>query len=336
MNANEIQSFLLFLGNLVCDTLRNQTISMPLESRSRVHAETAEDTIYAIDHLVDCALVEQLERRAEELGGLVVFAEGFDAPAGRCFPPDLAADSAAWRILIDPLDGTRGLMLDKRSAFFLAGAAPGGGHEGRLSEIVHAVMVEIPTSRSVLSDVIVAEAGRGATRWTRDCQANTTVEAPLRPSRETTIAGGYAQFAKFFPPGRDRLARIEEELIDALLPNRRAGEVSVFEDQYISSGGQLYELLLGRDRFTADLRAALYVQLEQEGIAAGHACHPYDLAAHLIGNEAGLILTDLSGQPLDAPLTTTANVNWIGYANNSIRQQVEPMLQRLLKQERLL
>ena len=52
------------------------------------------------------------------------------------------------RIIIDPIDGTRGLMYDKRSAFFLAGAAPNRGDSTTLQDIEVAAMVELPTTRS--------------------------------------------------------------------------------------------------------------------------------------------------------------------------------------------
>jgi fructose-1,6-bisphosphatase/inositol monophosphatase family enzyme len=59
-------------------------------------------------------------------------------------------------------------------------------------------------------------------------------------------------------------------------------------------------------------------------------CHPYDVCTELIAREAGVIVTDERGQPLDAPLDIRANVSWIGYANETIRQKVEPVLLRLL------
>jgi hypothetical protein len=52
--------------------------------------------------------------------------------------------------------------------------------------------------------------------------------------------------------------------------------------------------------------------------------------------ELGVIVTDASGRPLDAPLDTTTDVAWVGYANDSIRQQVEPLLQASLRRRGLL
>src|SRR5262249_32986207 len=101
----------------------------------------------------------------------------------------------------------------------------------------------------------------------------------------------------------------------------------VFDDEYISSGGQLYELMVGHDRFIADLRPLL---LDKTGRKTGLCAHPYDLSTALVAQEAGVIVTDGTGNPLSAPLDTTTPVAWIGYANAELRQQIEPVLLRLV------
>jgi hypothetical protein len=47
-------------------------------------------------------------------------------------------------------------------------------------------------------------------------------------------------------------------------------------------------------------------------------------------------VTNEFGQPHKAPLNVDADVAWIGYANESIREQVEPHLQAALKKRGLL
>lgn len=44
-----------------------------------------------------------------------------------------------------------------------------------------------------------------------------------------------------------------------------------------------------------------------------------------------MIVTDAFGQPLDAPLDVLSPVDWIGYANEKIRHEVEPVLQKLMR-----
>ena len=71
----------------------------------------------------------------------------------------------------------------------------------------------------------------------------------------------------------------------------------MFDDEYISSGGQLHELIAGRDRFVADLRPLVDPD--------AFACHPYDICTAMLLEEAGGVVTDPRGAPLDVPLDTT-------------------------------
>ncbi len=59
---------------------------------------------------------------------------------------------------------------------------------------------------------------------------------------------------------------------------------------------------------------------------------PYDLCTAHIATEAGVTVTDAWGRPLAAPLDTVSDVSWVGYANPTLREQIEPVLQRLLRE----
>jgi fructose-1,6-bisphosphatase/inositol monophosphatase family enzyme len=332
MHHHQIKDILIEIGHLVCQKVHTALRQESVEERSAVYKEGADDTIYQIDRDVEELLVPVLEKHAAALGGIVVVAEGVGEDTnGLILPSGTTAEEARIRIIIDPIDGTRGIMYDKRSAFFLAGAAPNKGTDTTLQDIEVAVMTELPTSRSHLSDTLWAIKGQGAHAFTRHLATGALTDRKIAPSRAKTIIGGFAQLARFFPPGRDLLARIEDELIETLLPERPEGKAIIFEDQYISSGGQLYELLMGHDRFTADIRTLLYRKLAREGRKAGHVCHPYDVCTQLIATEAGVIVTDAFGQALDGPLDVLSSIDWIGYANPSIRKQVESVLQGLMR-----
>jgi hypothetical protein len=114
------------------------------------------------------------------------------------------------------------------------------------------------------------------------------------------------------------------------------GKAHCFEDQYASSGGQLYELMCGHDRFTADLRPLMETTLRALGLALGICCHPYDLCTELIAREAGVVVTDARGGPLRARLAVEPDVAWVGYANAAIRAQIEPHLRAALARRGLL
>ncbi len=332
MDHKKVKDILCNAGMLVSARLFNSLQSQSMTERTKVHSESADDTIYQIDRDVEDILIPELESNAEAVGGIVLIAEGIEENGGIVFPKGMNSEQASLRIMIDPIDGTRGLMYDKRSAFFLAGAACNRGNDTFLKDIEVAVMVELPTSRSRLSDTVWAIRGKGVEAYTRDLVTGEKAPRPVAPSRAKSILGGFAQISRFFPPGRHILAEIEEKMIAELFPDAPAGRAILFEDQYISTGGQLFEMLTGRDRFIADLRGGLYRKLSQEGYTSGLICHPYDVCAHMIGDEAGMIITDGEGKPLDAPFDTTSPVDWIAYANPNIQVEIEPVLHRLIKE----
>jgi hypothetical protein len=159
--------------------------------------------------------------------------------------------------------------------------------------------------------------------------------ACLAPSRADSLRHGYAMITRLFPGARDELAALDEELMLALLGASPEGKAPCFEDQYASTGGQLYELMVGHDRFNADLRPLMSRLLRARGQPTGICCHPYDICTALIAEEAGVLLTDAWGGPLDVPLDVASNVAWVGYANASLRRQVEPVLQAALERRGL-
>lgn len=331
MNHKQIKDILCEIGETICQHVHQSLKTQSLERLSAVHKEGEDDTIYQIDKEVEDIIVPALAKHAEALGGIILIAEGVGETEKLVMPEGLSESEAALQIIIDPIDGTRGIMYDKRSAFFLAGVAPNTPNAG-LQNIEVAVMVELPTSRAAFSDTLWAIKGEGAFAATRHLETGKVQDKAIRPSQSPTIYGGFAQIARFFPPGREVLAAVEEAMLEKIFPEAPEGKAIVFEDQYISSGGQLYEILMGHDRFVADIRAALFNKMKKEGKKTGHVCHPYDVCAILIGQKAGVIIVDIEGKPLNYPLDTTSPVNWVAYANENIRQEVEGAFKEVLKE----
>src|SRR5689334_19793284 len=119
------------------------------------------DTIYAIDAVSE-AVIERLATALGREHSFVLVAEGL--PGGsRSVPQGIDEHDADWRIIVDPIDGTRGLMYQKRSAWILTGVAPNRGLETSLEDIVLAVQTEIPLIKQHLSDQLWAVKGEGAT-----------------------------------------------------------------------------------------------------------------------------------------------------------------------------
>ena len=302
---------------------------------AKVVAEEESDTIFAIDRVSEEVLIDFFEREMAPHAPVLLIAEGLSD--GQIILPRGAAESdVIWRVIVDPIDGTRGLMYQKRSAWILTGVAPNRGPGTSLNDIELAVQTEIPLVKQHLSDMLWAVRGEGfhAERFNRLTGEQAPLE--LRPSTALNIDQSYSQVVRFFPGVRDVLAAIDDEIVRGALGRPEPGKALCFEDQYTSTGGQLYELIAGHDRFTADLRAHMDPVTTERGLPKLLCCHPYDLCAELIAREAGVIVTRVDGGPLNAPLAVQPDVSWVGYANPRIRATVEPLLQAALRTRGLL
>jgi fructose-1,6-bisphosphatase/inositol monophosphatase family enzyme len=305
------------------------------EQMARVVADGPGDTVFEIDRVSEAALVERFEGVARERP-LVLIHEGQEEAGGVVLPRGTDPDEAELRVIVDPVDGSRGLMYGKRSAWILTGVAPNRGPETTLADIELAVMTEIPTPKQHLCDCLWTVAGEGASG--ERLNRFTGERSPLtpRPSSAGTISQGFGGVARFMPGARAELAAIDDRVHELVLGPVRRGKAQAFEDQYISTGGQLYELMVGHDRWLADLRPLVEPVLKERGLELGLCCHPYDLCTELIAREAGVIVCDEQGRRLCAPLDTTSDVSWVGYANGEVRDQVQPALLGALRERGLL
>ena len=297
-----------------------------------VSRSSSADTIYAIDTVVEPILVEFCEEWGRTTP-LVLIAEGLEDEAGReverrTFPAGTREEDAAIRVIVDPIDGTRGIMYDKRPAWALAGVAPNKGPRTRLRDIEVSVMTELPTSKMGRADVLWAVKGRGACGRRVELSGSGAIDLPLQPSNSAHIDHGFASVSNFFPGTKVLASELMEFLARELVGPADVCQATVFDDQYISTGGQFYELIVGHDRFNADLRPLFY---QIQGQPPGLCCHPYDCAALLVAEEAGVIVTNGLGNPLDGPLDVTTGLSWAAYANNTLRRRIEPLLTEFLK-----
>ncbi|HYV11859.1 MAG TPA: hypothetical protein VE980_13245 [Pyrinomonadaceae bacterium] len=301
---------------------------------AKVVAEEESDTIFAIDRVSEEVLIDFFEREVASLAPVLLIAEGL-SDGQIILPRGTAESDVVWRIIVDPIDGTRGLMYQKRSGWILTGVAANRGPDTSLNDIELAVQTEIPLVKQHLSDVLWAVRGEGfhAERFNRVTGEHSALE--LHPSSAGNIEQSYSQVVRFFPGVRDVLAAIDDEIVHGALGPAQPGKAQCFEDQYTSTGGQLYELIAGHDRFTADLRAQMEPVTSERGLPRPLCCHPYDLCTELIAREARVIVTGVDGGPLNARLAVEPDVSWVGYANSNIRATVEPLLQTALKSRSL-
>jgi fructose-1,6-bisphosphatase/inositol monophosphatase family enzyme len=297
-----------------------------------VAAVTAADTIYQVDRLSEGAILAWFEAHWPRAWPVELVMEGVEDEEVLTFPRGTPVRKTRWKCILDPIDGTRGWAYDKRSAWILTGLAPQRGPGTTLADIVVAAMTELPTTKQDRADQLSAVRGcgpRGLVARRRDLRTGRARSLALRLSGAGDFMHGFASLVRFFPEGKALTAEIEEALWRELYGGggTTAKVPAIFEDQYLSTGGQLYEILAGHDRMIGDLRPPVLAKL---GIASSRVCHPYDICTELILREAGGIVESPAGEPLRARLDTTSAVAWMGYANATLAAQVRPVLRRLI------
>jgi fructose-1,6-bisphosphatase/inositol monophosphatase family enzyme len=324
------------IHEVIRDRLVASCETRPGDELAAVVGDDAGDTLFAIDRVSEEVLLAEFETLARDWPLLLV-AEGLGQDGRRVLPRGTRPEDVEIVVLVDPIDGTRGLMYQKRSAWVLTGVAPfrRGAAPATLADIELAVQTEIPLVKQHLCDALWAVASGGAQAERLNRLTGERRPLPLGPSRAETIDQGYGGLSRFFPGARAELAAIDDAVVARLLGPSQKGRARAFEDQYISSGGQLYELMVGHDRWIADLRPLVEPVLRARGEALGLCAHPYDLSTELIAREAGVIVTDGAGGRLRAPLDVFSEIAWIGYANGTIRGQVEPALREALRERGL-
>lgn len=365
------------------DKIRDDLIAARQRSSAdfaNIAAVTEADTIYGIDKVSEETILGWFAAEWPRSWPVEVVMEGLEGEAVT-FPAGTPVSKTIWKCILDPIDGTRGIMYDKRSAWSLAGLAPQRGRKTKISDIVVAAMTELPTSKQWRADQISAVRGGGAkavrAEWVdvRSAGAKGRGAAPIRersrstdlknlgakipgmqlgrssgssdeqsgmsavqpdrgtlhlqPSAAKDFAHGFSSIARFFPDGKTLLSAFEEAIWTELHAGLPRGSPLVFDDQYISTGGQLYEIVAGHDRFVGDLRPEAFAKLK---LSSSLVCHPYDICTALIAEEAGAIVEAPLGGPIKAPLDTTTPVSWVAFANQTLARKMRPVLRKLIRE----
>lgn len=290
-------------------------------------AGVAEEGVADITFRLDVAAEEEIEAFAEDFARLVplrVLSEGL---GDRVFAA--RGQEPVWRLVIDPIDGTRNLMFDLRSGFALTALATERGGDTRLADVFLAVQGELPQRDRVSATILSAIRGRGA-RLERIALADDRVleDRALVASSDARLDNGFHVFFKFNRQERGLLGRIEQRYLELVAEQPGVDARLLFDDQYISSAGQLYLLLTRRYRFLADLRGVVGDHL---GIM-NQTSKPYDVCCALIAQEAGIPLRNAFGREFDLPLDLEARVDLVAYANEAVRQRLEPLLVRAIRE----
>jgi fructose-1,6-bisphosphatase/inositol monophosphatase family enzyme len=230
-------------------------------------------------------------------------------------------DHGGPRIAVDPVDGTRNLMADLRSAWSVIAFAPAGAGQPRLSDCTGGVVSEIPGTLAARFRRLASD-GHGCTLELCELAGGAGIaRRELRVDADDRADHGYFPFFRYEPAQRPAIARLEAAFFARLARAEGAEARSIYDDQYISSAGQLVLLALGRYRMLVDARELVRRRLGAPGVTS----KPYDLAGAVVcARAAGVVVTGAEGGALDFPIDATTPVGFAGYANARTRARLEP------------
>lgn len=296
---------------------------------SQVVGQGVGDTTFGIDVAPEAVVSEWAEELAAS-GPLSILTEDSGwrhlGPSG----PLLDFDHGGPRIVVDPVDGSRNLMVDLRSAWAAIAAAPPGPEMPHLSELTHAVVQELATQRAGkalrLTGTQVGPKGtcvQTLFELTDHGLGQQLEHQQLLVDSDDRVDLGFMPFFRYHPAERESLAHLEVEFFNRLHKHEGASLDQIFDDQYISNSGQLVLLAQGKYRMVADLRAAIAARGNRETVAS----KPYDVAAAIVcARAAGAIVEDAKGRTFDTPLDATTPLSFVGYSNKETRSRLRPHL----------
>ena len=325
----------------LCERMRNSARGVLLAARRkgefaravRAVREGAGDTSYGVDEATEAVLDEWAQEIAR-LQPLSLLSEGRGwrhlgpRPGG---VQELAGfDHGGPRIVVDPVDGTRNLMTDLRSAWSVVGLCGPGAGVPRQKELVFGMLSEIPDTRAASYRRLSAMRGGPCHFEERTFYKGGPIVKPVEvhTGADARVDHGYFPFFKYLADQRPQIAALEARFFERLERAEGAELRSCWDDQYISNGGQLALLAIGTYRMIADLRA----HLAQRRGKPTPTTKPYDIAGALLcAQAAGCIVTAVDGSELDFPLDVATPVSWVGWVNEATRARLAPHLAAVLE-----
>lgn len=304
-----------------------------LDAMARPVGRGAGDVTYGLDVPAERELDRWLEENARR-GPLSLLTEDAGwrhrGPGKRGKTVELAGfDHGGPRISVDPVDGTRVLMTELRSAWSVIGLAGPGESAPRLSDVAMGVLSEIPDSRAASFRRLSARRGAGCTLEERTLRGRALGgRRRLSTGKDDRPDHGFFPFFRYAADQRPALAAIEAAFFARLARLEGAEVRNCYDDQYTSNGGQLALLALGRYRMIADLRAWDAARRKRASVTS----KPYDVAgAVLCAREAGCVVEAADGGELDFPLDAETPVSFVGWVNSATHERLRRHLSAAMR-----
>jgi len=238
-------------------------------------------------------------------------------------------DHGGPRLCIDPVDGTRNLMHDMRSAWTVVALAGPGAGEPRMSAVIHGLVAELPDSRAARYRVLEATLGEGCTI------SDSPLDGPRQPGillqvdSDDRADNGYFPFFHYSPDLRPEIAGIAARFFERIAREESADTRSCYDDHYICNAGQLVLLTLGTYRMIVDARH----HVARANGTTTVTTKPYDIAGALLcAREAGCTVRTVDGAELDFPLDAVTPIGFAGWTNAATAERLAPHLLAALSQ----
>jgi len=317
------------IRDITLEQLRSQ--ESKLEELSKVGEIGAGDVAYKIDLPAEEVLDEFCTRWSEEVP-LVLVSE---KTGKRVYSRNMKEDECEIRLIVDPLDGTREIMYNKERAWVLSGIAPNKGPNTSLDDIEITMQTAVRTTRESIDDQFYAVKGRKPVREVWDIDERKKIkELSITPSKAKTVEHGFFPIISYFEGFKGLIGGLSDTLWERTVGQVERGRAKIFDDQYISSAGELAYTFTGIYRGVIDIRPLIEIM---GGKTPGLCSHPYDLCTKLIAEQAGCMVNCYAVYPdgrieRKVPLDAETNVAFIVYANKDIEAQVDPALKLILKE----
>ncbi|MFN0028865.1 MAG: hypothetical protein ACKV2O_17015 [Acidimicrobiales bacterium] len=297
--TEELRALAEVLVTLACsvrDEVR-RALAVQTHGLGQVVRQEGGDHVFGVDEVADQLILAGLGPG----GSLAPWSgrwtmEGFEEPL------PVGDGTGPWRFLCDPLDGTRPLLADKRSAWVLIGA---GRDAATLEDLELSVVVEVPTQRAALGLVCWADRHGNLVAQDEDLRLGQRHPTSLVPRPGADLDHSFVTVVRFGPGHGEIIGRWAD---------RHLAGLATFDDLVPCSGGQLMGLATGADAAVFDPRPVL--------APGSMAAHPYDLAGLWVARAAGAVIEALPAGPLDIPLGVHHPVAWAGYANADVAQRL--------------